>query len=438
MTEMSILCFNSRVLTYSFDGASSQPMLVCELPTKQPNSPVRYLVPVDLVALLRLFNGSTETDLIIREYITSHKQYSAEKLNSLVHQYFVPKGLLLPGGAEFCPPATAARRQSYMYLRKTLLSANFVAFLSKPVSWLFQWRVVLALIPLFVATQIFYFSRIFSNYHFNLNSVTGIDFALLMLITSGLGLFHELGHAAALNHFGHRRASIGWGLYLSLTVFYADLSDAWRLKRLDRALVDIGGIYFHLITLMFLLAFILLFHFPVLVYCFFFVDIQIAGALNPFLRMDGYWLVSDLFGIADLRRECALLLEHLLWRLFRIPAKHGSFTQLSERHRVFLIVYLLCGGAFGIYLYEVLFAQLAFIVLPGYPKLLVEFWRLSNTHPVQILTLMNLAGAVIFRGLMLYGFFRMIYRLVRRSCTWTARTFNAYRSRRQVLTVEAH
>jgi putative peptide zinc metalloprotease protein len=433
------LCLNSRMMVYGFDGEARQPMLICELPTKEPDAPARYLLPAVLVDLLKQFNGIAQTDVILHRYVASHKQYSVEKLSSLVQEYFVRKGLLLPEGRDFSPEASFSKRRSYMYLKKTLLPARVVSFLSRPVSWLFYWKVVLALVPAFIATQVIYFMLVFSKYHFNLNNVNGVDLVLLMLLTSFLGLFHELGHAAALNHFGYQRATIGWGLYLSLTVFYTDLSDAWRLKRLERALVDVGGIYFHCITLIFLLVLVLRFQIPALVYCFFFVDLQIAGSLNPFLRMDGYWLVSDLFGIADLRRECLTVIEQYFWRFVGRETKLKShLAHLSRRNRVFVALYLACGAAFSTYIYKVLFAQLAFIVLPAYPRLLATFWMTAITTPGHILTLLNLASGILFRGLMLYGFFRMIYGAICRVCKWMVRTFHTYRSAVRTVAIEVN
>jgi putative peptide zinc metalloprotease protein len=432
-----LLCFNPHLTVYSFDGATPRPLLVCELPTQQSDSPVRYLVPAELVGLLKQFDGFTGTDEIISRYVASHAQHSAEKLSSLVHDYCVPKGFLLLEGAEFNPELASGKRRSYMYLKKTLLPAHIVSWLSRPVSRLFQWKIILALLPVFIATQIIYFTKVFSKYHFSLNNVTGLDFALLMLITSFLGLLHELGHAAALNHFGYRRTTIGWGLYLSLTVFYADLSDAWKLKRLERSLVDLGGIYFHCITLTLLLPFLLCFHIPALAFSFLFVDLQIAGALNPFLRMDGYWLVSDLFGIADLRRECKMVFEKGLWRV--LGKEDGSQTQLSHlsrRNRIFLASYIGAAIAFSGYLYQVLFVQIAFGILPAYPKLLLAFGGMVVANPLHVLVLLNVAGAIIFRGFMIYGFFRMIYGAIRLLLKWAARIVRTYRNAGQTVSLE--
>lgn len=394
---------------HTFDGVAAEPMLLCELPGKDPGERRRYLLPANLVEWLREFDGTQETDAVIRRYAATHPQFSIEKLQSLAEKYFVQRGLLLAGDAESGSEAIS-RAQSYMYVQRPLLPPLVVNALSTPVSWLFRRKIMVGLLPVFAATQYIFFKYVLVQHAFKLNDLSGGGAFLLIVMVGLMGFFHELGHAAALNYFGFKQTSIGWGLYLSFTVFYTDLSDAWRLNRKERAIVDLGGIYFHCVALTFLLGLALCLKTPVLVYCFFVIDLQIAGSLNPFLRMDGYWLVSDILGIVDLRRECLFLAERALWRVRLIKTMpRNSFSQMNKQSRFFLTGYLGAGCAFSFYLYKILVAQIVFVLLPDYPRLLLTLWNSITTEPLRLFTLLNLSGGALFKGFVLFGFFRMIY-----------------------------
>lgn len=416
-----LLCFNQSVQVYPFDGASPRPMFVCEVPAQEASS--RLLLPQDLIEFLRGFDGTKSTEDLIQQYVEMHPQYTMEKVSSLVHQYCLSKGLLVQ--ANVSQPVQAegrARRRGYLYLRVKLFSPKFVATVSTPLRWLFEWKVLLLLLPIFVLAQSVYFIRVIPSYQFSLNNMQGFDFFLVTLLASLLGLFHEFGHAAALNHYGYNRSEIGWGLYISFPVFYTDLSDSWKLKRGQRAMVDLGGIYFHCLSLTTVLALILWKHSHLLVYCFFFADLQIAMALNPFLRMDGYWLVSDLFGIADLNRRIVLWLEYWFYRLLRISkAMAHPFSDLAVQSRRFLYVYVASVMAFVLLLAKILLVQVVFELIPAYPKLLVKFWSLLTATHLNVWATFDLGSGLLWKGLVIYGFLRLIYNTLIKIASWAVR-----------------
>jgi len=409
------LAFNPNISLRPFDTTTSEEMLLCEIPTRDSALETRYAIPAKLVAFLKCFDGKKSVDDVVRSYAAEHPdQYSLEKLHALVDHYCIPKRLLIDPMQAYEPPAPSHSRRSYLYLKVGLIPAKAVASLTRPLKWLFQRAVLLAFLPFFVATQVLFLVYILPHYHFNLNEITGYDFFLLSTITSVFGLFHELGHAAALSHYGGKRAEIGWGLYFVFTVFYTDLSEGWRLKREQRAVIDVGGIYFHCISLILLLALIYRTHWPMLVYCFFFIDTQIAGSLNPFLRMDGYWLIADLFGISDLRKQSIGMLERGFYKLFRINAKPVySTVQLSRGANIFVAIYSLVGAVFFVYLTGIMFHQVAFRLLPGYPKLAIEFWHVLRTNPSHVLALLNLLASMAWKGVALFGLGMFLYRFLK-------------------------
>src|SRR5262249_3365031 len=115
----------------------------------------------------------------------------------------------------------------------------------------------LLLIPLLAATVIA---------HWWLYRVHGLEASVRdVLYTPGglllvLGIlilgavFHEFGHASALRYGGGNVRGMGVGLYLIYPAFFTDVTDSYRLGRWARVRTDLGGIYFHAIAALSLIA----------------------------------------------------------------------------------------------------------------------------------------------------------------------------------------
>lgn len=122
--------------------------------------------------------------------------------------------------------------------------------------------------------------------------------------TMGLLLFsvmmHELGHAAACHNRGVRHGPIGIMIYTVFPAFYTDVNEAWRLCSRDRLVVDSAGL-----LISFLLAsggaalFLVTPNYPSAVLLVL-NDSLLLINLNPFLKMDGYWIISDLLRVPNL------------------------------------------------------------------------------------------------------------------------------------------
>jgi putative peptide zinc metalloprotease protein len=126
------------------------------------------------------------------------------------------------------------------------------------------------------------------------------------------GIFHELGHAAALVYGGGRVREAGIGLYLIYPVMFTDTSDSYRLGRWARVRTDLGGFYFYLIFAMAMMGLSLLIDQPFLLLTVVLINIDILYQLLPFVRFDGYWALADLTGIPDFFSQMKPFLLSLL------------------------------------------------------------------------------------------------------------------------------
>jgi putative peptide zinc metalloprotease protein len=397
--------FNDRTRLQDFDSTDRVPMILCEVPAVDNAQFSRCAVPARLLGLLREFDGERETTTIIADYLSRNPDAPPKAhLERLIDAELIPRGLLVPAAATEAPVRPRPNTARYLTIRVRIIPAGTVARLSVPLSRLFNRTPFLTLLPFLILTQVLFFTLVLPQHDFDLNRLSGFDFIALAWITTAIGFLHELGHAAGLARFGQTRAEIGWGVYIMFGVLYTDLSEAWRLTRRERAIVDLGGIYFHTISQMGVLALWFATDSSMLVYVFFFVDMQIVSSLNPFLRMDGYWLVMDFFGISDLRRQSLATLERWLLRMLRLDVPPVfPLRRLESRAAAILRVYGAVSTVFFFYFVYVLCEQVAYRLLPGYPELLAVLWS-ELRDPTSPTVLVNALIGAAWKACVICGF----------------------------------
>jgi len=171
-----------------------------------------------------------------------------------------------------------------------------------------------------------------------------------LLLFLATGIFHELGHAAALKRQGYPPGGIGLGVLFVLPVLFADVSAVAVLPRGGRIRVDLAGVCFQILAggLLFgtgtflpgqpfgrLLQLGGVLALP-----------AVAWSLLPFIRADGYWFLADLLRLTDLEQ----------------PVPPGRTARL----RVFLVLHRLANAGF-LLLVGVAFPlrYLGFLARPG-------------------------------------------------------------------------
>ncbi|WP_176600635.1 efflux RND transporter periplasmic adaptor subunit [Pseudomonas sp. OTU750018] len=131
-------------------------------------------------------------------------------------------------------------------------------------------------------------------------------------------LCHEFGHAFMAKRAGCRVQSMGLAFMVLLPMFYTDVSDAWRVQdRRSRLLIGAGGVFAELVlAVLALLAWSLLPDGPARTAAFMLSSATwittLAINLNPFMRFDGYFLLSDLWEVENLQSRAFALCR---WRL---------------------------------------------------------------------------------------------------------------------------
>jgi putative peptide zinc metalloprotease protein len=135
------------------------------------------------------------------------------------------------------------------------------------------------------------------------------NLVILFFVMTGLKFWHELGHAYACKISGGAVPDMGAFLMAGMPMAYVDVSASWSFaSRNQRVLVGLGGMYFESIAAciaMFIWAFTgpgtvnSTAHFVVLMASF----MTVLFNANPLMRYDGYYILSDMTGVPNLRQR---------------------------------------------------------------------------------------------------------------------------------------
>jgi putative peptide zinc metalloprotease protein len=228
----------------------------------------------------------------------------------------------------------------YLSIRIELFSEFYVGKVSHLLGFLFTPKVFYFSLTILLAalTTTFWLYADYKTIYKTINPQNMIYFYGVFL--SG-ALLHELGHATACRKFGARHGAIGFGFYLFTPVFYADVSDAWKLKSSQRIIIDLAGIYMEVLFSSCLAITYALTGNIVFLNIAFLIVLATYTNLNPLLRFDGYWAVSDGLNIPNLRAKAnQKVINAFNWVMGK------KQLQIKDVKDVFLLVYGIMSWSF--------------------------------------------------------------------------------------------
>jgi len=258
---------------------------------------------------------------------------------------FLEKNYLIRGSAP-----TEIKKQS---LKDTLMH-SYVFFripLLHPEKWLrdtlhvvkpFFSRWCLYIVMLFAVLGVVQLSLQWDLFWHSFDFLTtsdGIMLSLLCLVVLKLG--HEFSHAYTATLLRQRVRQMGVAFIVFWPILFTDTTDAWRLERKDRARIDLAGIKFELSVSLIALGLWGLFPEGLMKsLCFYLFTVASISTifinLNPFMRFDGYYLMSHLLHIDNLQPRTFAWLSWAFRRVFfdwRAPA---SFDTGRAERQVYL------------------------------------------------------------------------------------------------------
>lgn len=217
----------------------------------------------------------------------------------------------------------------------------------------------------------------------------------------GSSLFHELGHASACKYYGIKHGGIGFGLYLNIPVLYTDVTEVWQLKRSQRCVVNLAGVYFQSYCLLGLLVAFFLTYNDILRYLILTMNFGFLMTLNPFFKFDGYWIASDLLGVPNLRKRSKELVGYLLRRIRKQPVKTTPYLlQINGLEKYCLLVYSILVNLFMGYYFFYIIPRFLYRFVLSFPDEMEQLiLYLSNNVTPPFVLLRNIGMQMLFLAL---------------------------------------
>lgn len=135
---------------------------------------------------------------------------------------------------------------------------------------------------------------------------------LVLALIVVAGAFHECGHVTACRYGGARPGVMGFGLYLVWPALYSTVTDSYRLGRAGRLRTDLGGVYFNAVFILGMSLVYLETSSPWVLVTIVALHVETATQFLPMIRLDGYYILSDLIGVPDLFSRTGPVLASLI------------------------------------------------------------------------------------------------------------------------------
>jgi putative peptide zinc metalloprotease protein len=318
-------------------------------------------------AVLEMLDGRHSLADVQRQFerrFAPHR-ISPEQLQSflgMLHR----EGLVLADGPrqadELLARAARARRRAFWQALASPLAIRFRGIdPTRLVNWLyddFRWLFspgYLALVALLALAALVLCAVQFETLVARLPDFRGffhvhnlIALAAVMVVVKVL---HELGHALACRHFGGHCHELGLMLLIFTPCLYCNVSDAWLMEsKWRRIAVSAAGMYVELI-LASLATFGWWFSQPGLLnsLC---LDVMFVCSVstvmfngNPLLRYDGYFILTDLVEVPNLREQSTAVVRHWLAAWFA-GVRVAPERMLPQRGRGWLAAYWAASTAY--------------------------------------------------------------------------------------------
>lgn len=193
---------------------------------------------------------------------------------------------------------------------------------------------------------------------------------------------HELAHAYTAKSFGVRVPSIGVAFMFFWPILYTDVTDSWKLRRrADRLKIAMAGVTAEIVVAGLCTVLWIVFPDGRARNIFFVLSSStwissLLVNLNPAMRFDGYYMLSDLWGVDNLQQTAFAAartrIRNYFWGI-DAPDETGPPARRITR----LVVYSLCTWTYRFFLYAgiAVFVYYKFTKVLGLTLFALELWR---------------------------------------------------------------
>ena len=194
------------------------------------------------------------------------------------------------------------------------------------------------------------------------HSFFSLNNALLLSVTLAVTkVLHEMGHGMTCKHFGGECHEMGVMVLVLTPCLYCNVSDSWLLpNKWQRAAIGAGGMYVELV-LASVATWVWWYSSPGLLnnLCLNVMFVCSVSTLvfnaNPLLRYDGYYILSDVTEIPNLRQKSTTVLSRKLGE-WLLDLEQPDDPFLPERNQVFFALYAVAASIYQwVVVYSILF-----------------------------------------------------------------------------------
>lgn len=178
-----------------------------------------------------------------------------------------------------------------------------------------------------------------------------------------LKVLHEFGHAYACKHYGGYVPEMGAYIILFTPCAYVDATACWGFtRRRDRLIVCLAGMYVE-VFIAAVAVFVWASTGPSLLNALAYNVIFLAGTttvlfnVNPLMRYDGYYVLSELTEIPNLRQRSTQYVIDMMKRVF--VGVQGGERPAGRRLRATLLTFGIAAGVYKVMLLVVISALIA-------------------------------------------------------------------------------
>ncbi|RKT82227.1 putative peptide zinc metalloprotease protein [Saccharopolyspora antimicrobica] len=245
------------------------------------------------------------------------REITAGQVSYLVENRLRRAGILVAeSGPDRSAPLPKGRdRLLALKFRIALVPEHVVAVIARIFQPLFWPPVVVLVLVAFVAAEIWVavqggVAQLLAGARELVDRPEQILLVVGVLVLSGM--FHECGHVAACRYGGARPGAMGVGIYLVWPAMYSTVTDSYRLSRGGRLRTDLGGVYFNVLAMLVMIAVFAVTGLPWLLVSLVAWQVSTVWQFVPSIRLDGYYILSDLVGVPDLFDRMGPVLRSML------------------------------------------------------------------------------------------------------------------------------
>jgi len=378
---------------------------------KDPLRLTYFSAEAEEMAFLKLLDGTNSLNQVLRLLgsLFPDTDFSADNLRQFLVSA-VNGGLLcacVPGHSQRLN-AIRKRQNSHAWLRRSLslLTHRFRGIdptrilysLDRLFGWIFNIRCLILAVSICVFAALIVFTRreqLQSELPGISSLFTAANLPILVLSVLFVKILHEFGHGLTCRHYGGECHELGILIVGIVPLLYCDVSDSWlQQDRRKRMLVAAAGIA----TELFLAAvfavlwsisrngFLHAFFLNVMLVCSL-STILING--NPLLKYDGYYVVSDWFGIPNLATESRAAAIAAVDQIV-LGYSNSPLMRRSLRFRLAMVTF---GAA------SIVYRGLVIVTLLWFMHGTLKTWHLESLTGVLVLSVAAGLAIAAIRGI---------------------------------------